>query len=377
VPPSTYQDIVLVNGPSSSGAMNELASLPMLNPVFICVISYTATCEIPGITVAGANPLLLKFTSPADAEFLCYGHCKCINKVPVTPDGKPTPAIITRAALKLSNIPFFVVEAGSKIKPSIPHISFNVPPGKNIQSGIGLNIDDVKKAFEYGVILGRQLGRTNSTVIIGESIPGGTTTALGVLTALGIDAKNKTSSSMPKNPHDLKNQIVSQGMKNANISFGDLKGDPLRAISVLGDPMVPSVAGMVDGILNLSSNNTHVMLAGGTQMASILAVLKSMGRPLERICIGTTAYVAEDKSSNLENLIKAISTDTRIYKSDPHLVYSLYPGLRSFARGFVKEGVGAGGVSIAAMLKSEGQINGDILLKAVEQEYDTIISKTR
>jgi hypothetical protein len=43
----------------------------------------------------------------------------------------------------------------------------------------------------------------------------------------------------------------------------------------------------------------------------------------------------------------------------------------------VKEGVGAGGVSIAAMLKSEGQINGDILLKAIEQEYDTIISKTR
>ena len=166
-------------------------------------------------------------------------------------------------------------------------------------------------------------------------------------------------------------------MKNANISFGGLKGDPLRAISVLGDPMVPSVAGMVDGILNLSSNNTHVMLAGGTQMASILAVLKSMGRPLERICIGTTTYVAEDKSSNLENLIKAISADTRIYKSDPHLVYSLYPGLRSFARGFVKEGVGAGGVSIAAMLKSEGQINGDILLKAVEQEYDTIISETR
>ena len=26
------------------------------NPVFVCVISYTATSEIPGLTVAGANP---------------------------------------------------------------------------------------------------------------------------------------------------------------------------------------------------------------------------------------------------------------------------------------------------------------------------------
>src|SRR5918999_2180805 len=283
--------------------MNELASLPMLNPVFICVISYTATCEIPGITAAGANPLLLKFTSPADAEFLCYGHCKCINKVPITPDGKPTPAIITRAALKLSNIPFFVVDAGSKIKPSIPYISFNVPPGKNIQSGIGLKIDDVKKAFEYGVILGRQLGRTNSTVIIGESIPGGTTTALGVLTALGIDAKLKISSSTPKNPHNLKNEIVLEGMKNANISFGQLLHDPFSAISLLGDPMIPSVAGIVDGIINSDISNRHVMLAGGTQMSSVIATLNSLGRSLDRVYIGTTIYVTKDRSSSLADLV--------------------------------------------------------------------------
>jgi uncharacterized protein (TIGR00303 family) len=372
VSPSVFQDIEAVDDSSTLQEMEELASSLMLNPVFVCVISYTSTCEIPGITVAGANPLLLKFTSPADAEFLYYGHCKCIDKIPITPDGKPTPAIITRAALKLSNIPFFVVEAGTKIKPSIPHISFNIPPGNDIQFGTGLNISDVKKAFEYGVILGSQLGRSNSAVIIGESIPGGTTTALGILTALGINAKNKISSSMPQNPHDLKNQTVSRGMKNANISFGDLRGEPLKAISALGDPMVPSVAGMVEGILKLSSHNTRVMLAGGTQMASVLAVLKLIDCPLERICIGTTAYVAEDKSSNLAHLVKSISTNVPIYKSNLHLAYSSFPGLRSYANGYVKEGVGAGGVSIAAMLKSGGHINGEMLLRAVEQEYYTI-----
>lgn len=373
--PSKFQDILSANDTPSSVAKKELASLPTRNPVFVCVTSYTATCEIPGITVAGANLESLKYTSPADAEFLHYGHCKCIDRVPVTPDGKPTPAIITRAALRLSNIPFFVVDAGSKIKPSIPHISFDIPSGKNIQFGNALDIDKVNQAFEYGIILGKQLGRTSSMVVIGESIPGGTTTALGVLTALGIDAKNKTSSSMPQNPHDLKNRTVSEGLKNANISFGSLRNDPLRAVSFLGDPMMPAVAGMVDGVL--SSGDSHVMLAGGTQMAAILAILKSLGRSLERISVGTTVYVADDISSNLTNLIKAISSEIGIYKLDPHLALSSHRGLRAFAKGFVKEGVGAGGLSIVAILKSNGQIDGRSLLKAVEQEYDTIMNRIR
>jgi uncharacterized protein (TIGR00303 family) len=372
--PSESQDSLSAVGLPYPQAIKELASLPLQNPVFVCVVSYTATCEIPGITVAGANPELLKYTSPADAEFLYYGHCKCIDKVPITPDGKPTPAIITRAALKLSNIPFFVIDAGSKIKPSIPYISFNIQSGKNIKLGSGLSIDEVKQAFEYGIILGKQLGKINSMVVIGESIPGGTTTALGVLTALGIDAIGKTSSSMPQNPHALKNQIVSDGMKKANISFGSLRNDPLKAVSLLGDPMMPAVAGIVDGVLRSSSS--HVMLAGGTQMAAILALLKFLGRPLKRISIGTTIYVAEDRSSNLTNLINTISIDIRVYKSNPHLARSSYPGLQSFARGFVKDGVGAGGVSIIAMIKSEGQIDGNRLLKTVEQEYEAIMNKT-
>jgi NaMN:DMB phosphoribosyltransferase len=47
--------------------------------------------------------------------------------------------------------------------------------------------------------------------------------------------------------------------------------------------------------------------------------------------------------------------------------------LRAFAKGFVKEGVGAGGASIAAMIKSKGRISGKRLLKAIEKEYETSI----
>jgi uncharacterized protein (TIGR00303 family) len=374
--PEEFKDVACINeDPNALITTDKLITIPLQSPVFICVISYTATCEIPGITIAGANPDLIKYTPSADAEFLYYGHCKCIDKFPITADGKPTPAIITRAALKLTNIPFFVVDAGSKIKPSVPHVSFNIRQGKNIRFGKGVDIKDVKKAFEYGVIFGKELAKVNDMVIIGESIPGGTTTALGVLTALGIDAKLKISSSTPKNPHNLKNEIVLEGMKNANISFGQLLHDPFSAISLLGDPMIPSVAGIVDGIINSDISNRHVMLAGGTQMSSVIATLNSLGRSLDRVYIGTTIYVTKDRSSSLADLVKAVSPKVRVYESNLHMAESSYPGLQAFAQGFVKEGVGAGGISIIAMMKSGGQIDGKALLKAIEEEYNKIISR--
>ena len=79
--------------------------------------------------------------------------------------------------------------------------------------------------------------------------------------------------------------------------------------------------------------------------------------------MGTTVYVADDISSNLTNLIKEISSEIGIYKLDPQLALSSHRGLRAFAKGFVKEGVGAGGISIVAILKSNGQIDGRRLLK--------------
>jgi len=70
-----YKDITVVNGKHS------IDILKSNNPMFVCVIAYTETSEIPGITVAGANKDLIKYTPSADAEFLYYGRCKCIDDV--------------------------------------------------------------------------------------------------------------------------------------------------------------------------------------------------------------------------------------------------------------------------------------------------------
>ncbi|HEY6657626.1 MAG TPA: TIGR00303 family protein [Nitrososphaeraceae archaeon] len=361
-----YKDITIVNGKHS------IDILEANNPLFVCVIAYTETSEIPGITVAGANKDLIKYTPSADAEFLYYGRCKCIDDVPATPDGKPTPALITKTMLDISNIPFIVVDSGVKVKPDIPLFSFNLQSGKNILKDIAMESGEVEKAYRYGLMLGKQLSKSNDFVILGESIPGGTTTALGVMLSLGIHAENKMSSSMPENPHTLKNTIVRKSMKKNNITFGSLKDKPFDAISLIGDPMIPSLTGIAQGV---TDNGGRVMLAGGTQMCSILSILKSINVKTDKVFVGTTKYIFNDPYADFTNLLLSIDKDVGIFVVDLHLIESTKLGLKAFASGFVKEGVGAGGVSIATMINANGKLNGETLLKFIENEYEKNIEK--
>lgn len=339
------------------------------NPIFVNVISYTETSQVSGITFAGANPDLIKYTPAADSEYLYCGKCFSISGVPATPDGIPTPALLTRTALSMGEIPCLVVNSGSKIDPKIPSISFKVAPGKNIQHEAALQISEAHQAFDYGKLLGNQLSKSTDLIVIGESIPGGTTTSLGVLTGFGIDANYKMSSSMPKNPHDLKINIVQEAIKNQKIS--NLK-DPFKIISSLGDPMIPAVAGLATGVIESGSKT---MLAGGTQMAAVLAFMFSLNVPLSNICIGTTSYVMDDNNSDLEYLVRTICPDVPVMSVNPGLDKSTKRGLVMYDRGVVKEGVGSGGALISSVLKSNRSIDRATFLNYIEKEYERNIEK--
>ena len=325
--------------------------------IFSLVISYTATSEIPGITMAGENPDLIKFTGPADAEFIHYGYCKSISVIPMTPDGKPSPALLTKTALEAASIPSIVINAGSKVSPKLPFIDMALDFGKNIGKEPALSVNEVGKAVEYGRIIGRFLGASADCVVVGESIPGGTTTALGVLEGFGI--KGFVSSSMPHNPVAIKTQTVQDALKRLQSK------DPFEIISQLGDPMIPTVA----GIVSTASEISRVILAGGTQMAGVLAFAKSIGFEGKNTVLGTTSYVAKDNSANLLETVSQIM-DIPILVVKLKLAESKYSGLRSYEEGFVKEGAGAGGASIACMLKTG--INASALLDLTEKEYAKI-----
>jgi uncharacterized protein (TIGR00303 family) len=335
-------------------AQNFIESVKSGRFLFSFVMSYTETCEIPGITIAGADTNSMKYTPPADAEYLHYGYCKTIDSIPMTPDGKPTPGLLTKTALESASISHLTINAGSKVTPQLPFIETGLSFGKNISVEPAMSDSDVSNAVEFGRIVGRNLASLTDCLVIGESIPGGTTTALAVLRAFDFDAK--VSSSIPTNPTKLKNEIVNSALKRINSDH------PYSILAKVGDPMIAFVAGM----LSSASSVSKVMLAGGTQMTAVLAFASKIGFNEENTAIGTTSYVTHDQNANFTNLVKQIA-DVPAISVNPGLNNSKYSGLKAFSEGFAKEGVGAGGSIISSMLKTGN--NSAKFLNLVEQEY--------
>jgi uncharacterized protein (TIGR00303 family) len=338
---------------------NFLESIKAGKFLFSFVISYTETCEIPGITFAGADKESIQFTPPADAEYLHYGYCKTIDKIPMTPDGKPTPGLLTKTALESASIPHMTINAGSKVPPQLPFIDSGMTFGKNISTHDAMTDSQVSHAVDYGRIVGRSMASLTDCLVIGESIPGGTTTALAVLKAFGFDAK--VSSSIPNNPVELKNQIVNSALERIDSEH------PYSIVAKVGDPMIPFVAGM----LSSASSVSNVMLAGGTQMAAVLAFASKIGFNEEKTAIGTTSYITDDQSANFTSLVKEIS-DIPAISVNPGLENSQYSGLKAFSEGFAKEGVGAGGSIISSMVKTG--IDSTKFLELAEKEYHRLFT---
>jgi uncharacterized protein (TIGR00303 family) len=307
-------------------------------PLFLCVISNTDTGKIPGISAAGTTPALTDYTPGADAELVETNRIMTMPELPEAPGGSPTPAIVTKAALNLSGIPSLFVASGLRMKPAVPYMEMGGSAGHDIRKESA--VDDVLGIYERATLAGKKLAKLSDCVFIGESIAGGTTTALAVLKALGYDAN--VSSSFATNPVELKHEVVAKAMERSGIAFGDLKNDPLRAVAELGDPMMPCVMGLMKGL-----KGTKVVLCGGTQMAAVLALghaLKIQGD----ISIATTKYIDEDKSAGFRKIVE--ETRRPYYFSDPGLERSKIPSVQIYAQGYVKEGVGMGGAVLAASL---------------------------
>lgn len=357
-------DVILAHLESKGEAF--LRGLEGRNPLFICVIGTTETAKIPGISAAGKNPKFTDYTPPADAELLLLGRCRCIEGVPITPEGIPTPALITMSAVKLAKIPVLIVSGGLKVNPLIPFIELGGSPGRDIRTGKA--VDKVEETIDRAITVGENLAKAVEYLVVGESIPGGTTTALAVMLAMGIDARGKVSSSMPNNPHKLKIETVEAALKASGIRFGSLADDPIKAISCVGDPMIPAFAGLVMG----AAEEAPVLMAGGTQMGAVLAVIKRLkSKVLNNVAIGTTRWIITDKTSDLRGIIAQIA-DVPILAADLDFMNSRFHGLRAYEAGVVKEGVGAGGSVIAAMTKSKGSITSKVILREIERNYGSM-----
>ncbi len=333
-------------------------------------IGSTLTSTIPGISIAGATPELTLYTPACDVEYLILGKPASLDVVPITPEGIPTPALIARAAVRVADIPYLVIDCGSYVEPAVPYIVLpSRRVGGRIDSGAALPYSTAAKLMSESEVLARCLCSRECTVVLGESIPGGTTTALGVLTALGYDAWGKVSSAGPENPHKLKEAVVKEGLTKSGIASRGGTNDPVEAVSAVGDPVHISLAGFLIGAL---SKGSHLILAGGTQMAAVLAIAKQVRADLEgRVAVATTRWIVEDPSSDIVGLIKEVAPEVPIVAAALNFSNSPFKGLTYYEKGYVKEGVGAGGTVVAALASEKASL-ADIY-RAIFREYAKLL----
>ncbi|MFB6069231.1 MAG: nicotinate mononucleotide-dependent phosphoribosyltransferase CobT [Halobacterium sp.] len=298
---------------------------------FVLAIGSTATARIDGISAAGANPDLMVHTPSADAEILAYGRPTHAPVVPVSPSGCPTPAVVTRAARELLGFDAVVVDAGAASETTAPTVTLPGDAGADVRTEVAVPTADAKfdAARAYGASL------PDDELVLAETIPGGTTTAMGVLTALGERAS--VSSSLPENPTGLKRTVVSEALDASDLSPGGAAGAPVEAVRTVGDPVLAALSGLTVGALE---SGTDVVLGGGTQMSAVAALVRHAG-VTDPLTQATTSFVAADDTADVRGLAEALDVDLCV--TDPAFAAADHPAMDAYVRGEAKEGVGMGG----------------------------------
>jgi len=351
-----------------NAAKNILSRIWGKSGVFTCTVGNTMTSTIPGVSDAGDTPELTLFTPAADAEMLVLGRTVCMKGIPINPGGIPTPATLTMAALQLSKMPLYIVNGGTKVKPNLPCFEVGGTYGESILTGKA--VKNVREAFEKGKILGEMLSKTYDFVVVSESVAGGTTTALAVMMAMGVVKENLVSSSSPNNPKELKTKIVNEALAAAKIKIGSLAKDPLKAIECVGDPMMPANAGIIIG----AAKRVPVIVGGGTQMAAVIAAAVALDPSIvSNIIQGTTRWLVNDPNSDLRKLMANVHPDVPIAYVNMDYSESPYEGLQAYEWGYIKEGVGCGGSSVAAIAQSSGKLTCKDILDRVHEIYRKLL----
>ena len=303
------------------------------SPLFCGILTNTLLSTVPGLSGAGPNPEGTLMVPNLDAELIIQGRITSCDATPNTPSGCPTPASITRSMKELAGFPVLFINAGLVHRPTVPSLDLNIMPGGDPRDGP--SVPDVERIYYWGQWVGRFLSVTYDTLVIGECVPGGTTTALCLLRTLGYDAY--VSSAAVSSPSRLKEEIYSSV---ADRISGIEISDPISAIRETGDPMMAVASGII------STYTGKVYLAGGTQMLAVAAVVK--GLSIQPPDVITTIYVYNDPDANCSEIAEQIGVSLTVV--DPDFGAIGHSGLVRYCIGEVKEGMGAGGAIFLAHL---------------------------
>jgi len=323
------------------------------NFIFYLVIAGTETSQIKGISAAGINSKSRRKTALADAEFMLFGASKDHKyKLPFLNAGV-TPALISYVCSKLICATPIVVPIGIKEKPYFSHLvveNYLVGPAKCLTTGNSMNKERVLSLYTKGLEIGKA---SSKSIFISESVPGGTTTAQAVMEAFGLNVFNLIGSSLINAPRSLKTKVIKDGLLKADLNNNF---NSLDVISSVGDPFQAFSMGLLIGARIAKQ---AVVLSGGSQMLAIILLALEFIETNEKqkfsdfVFIATTGWLVKDNSlSDLLDLITKKHNVKLLGLASPlNFKSSKYKELTDYEVGYVKEGVGAGGMSIFAYLK--------------------------
>ena len=314
--------------------LSETPSIRFERPLFAVVLGNTLLSTVPGVSGAGPSPESSLLVPALDAELVTTGAITSVDATPNTATGCPTPAAVTRAVTAFADLAPLFINAGLAEAPTVPCLDVYGAPGRDPRDGPA--VPDAGRLVKAGRTIGRLLSSLADLLVLGECVPGGTTTALCVLRALGHPAR--TSSAFAANPTGLKEAVVRDVLARL-APLGPLS--PIEVLREAGDPMLAVTVGIAE------TYTGTLLLAGGTQQLAVAAVLHELGRPVPRIV--TTVYVRDDASANFAELAALVGADP-LYV-DPGFGELGHAGLARYCLGEVKEGTGAGGaLALAALL---------------------------
>ena len=328
------------------------AASPPRRPRLLLLLAGTDTAAVPGISAAGATPAARQRTAAADAELLLLGPSQPRpHALPPLPAGV-SPALIAHVVVQALGLEPLVIDLGVPLAPAVPHLSLGQAPARCLSGGAAMEPERVQRLLRLGRRWGERLAAEGAPLLVAECVPGGTTTAQAVLQGLGVEAAGLVSGSLRQPAHALKRQLVERGLAAAGLGAGEA-ASPEALLAAVGDPMQALAAGLLQGA---AQAELPLLLAGGSQMAAVLAVALAL-TPSERrpqlwahAAIGTTAWVAGETSSDLGLLLERMGQrwgqSPLAFASALRFEGCAAPELLAYEQGYVKEGVGAGGLAL-------------------------------
>jgi uncharacterized protein (TIGR00303 family) len=363
--------VKIVNDPEGVTTQVLLRCLPIIRQLnFVLCLGSTRTSDVPEVSAAGVTPAARRLTPALDADLLVRGHSGA-SEIPRSPLGVVSPVILTRACAGLLEWSTIVIDCGVFQTPQVPSVSLGTMVADCISTGAAQPRTHVESLFEKGVALGKKLADQSPCLVLAECVPGGTTTAMAILSLLGYDVAGLVSTSLPNPNFDIREELLRTGLSKINRECSTFKTDPMGAIAAMGDPMQPVAAGIAVG----AADRVPVLLAGGSQMLAVYAIFKRLWAKMQdvnakpNLAICTSRWLVNDQNADTRSLAHLLEAPLAF--ADLNLSQSRHKGLKLYEQGHVKEGCGAGAAVLLACLS--GEFSENEIIAAVDATYEQMI----